>query len=933
MNDTIIQPFTNIEAAPIVIGGQVADQSGSSSDTIQIGAGATCFKADSSGIWLGGNTFAAATFSVDMAGHVTAFDMTVVGGVVKYGKTSFTDTTHDGYYFGPEGLYYGSASDITRLKYTLSSGVIDFIGSHSGGSIGGQSIANIVNVATDTADIVPLSLSVNSTGVSIAGDGTLTAYVVLTWTAIVSNTFDHYLIRYKKHSYTYYTYLEVRTNTMTIEGLVPNTSYDFGIASVNRYGTISSFSSNVTSTTAADSVVPGNVIGLTATAGIQYSILEWTHNTDLDLASYNIYRNTTNSSATATLVGNTFADKFVDGGLTGGQPYFYWLKAIDTSGNISANFSTGATATPRNVGTTDVEVIAATKILIDGTVYLSNWRNATDITKIDGGKIYTGSVTTTQLNFTPVQNTNVIASINASAEGITIAAANITIGGATTFAAGYDPSTKIKTFVQASQPTAENTGDLWYDSDDGHKLYRWNGTAWANIQDASIGIAISAAAAAQGTADGKVTTFYQSATPTAEGVGDLWVKTDSGNKLYRWSGSAWLEVQDAAIAQAIADAGTAQDTADGKIVTFYQATQPTAEGVGDVWFDTGNGNQMYRWNGTAWSAVPDANKLDLLGGSYDSAASGARVRIFPDANTGLQIIDDASNDVFKAIIGGTDVGDIIFGNWAGNQGFKYDKSAGAAGEITFKGNISGVNGTFGTISAGVLDGCDIYANNLRFKKNTYFLDCGSLDGWNVVLDGGIITPHAQNLINISASTGADRTPYLECGYFGVQIGEATTYPSVWSKYPSLEFVARYDNDTGQTKAGFAKVRIGGASTDAVSNCCVEFKLDYNATDGYHVHARYAYGTGSYVSALLTSGGSTIRSNFWHRYRMEVLPNGSNYNLCFYIDDELVYEADNVTFDSGGSKIVSMKVQNNWTNNSTTYITNFQITSIIYQAVY
>jgi hypothetical protein len=45
---------------------------------------------------------------------------------------------------------------------------------------------------------------------------------------------------------------------------------------------------------------------------------------------------------------------------------------------------------------------------------------------------------------------------------------------------------KVKTFVQASQPTAESVGDLWFDSDDGYKAYRWNGASWVTVQDGEI---------------------------------------------------------------------------------------------------------------------------------------------------------------------------------------------------------------------------------------------------------------------------------------------------------------------------------------------------------------------------------------------------------------------------------------------------------------
>jgi len=129
------------------------------------------------------------------------------------------------------------------------------------------------------------------------------------------------------------------------------------------------------------------------------------------------------------------------------------------------------------------------------------------------------------------------------------------------------------------------------------------GTADTALADA--GTAITNAATAQGTADGKVTTFYQDAEPTAEGYGDLWVDTNDKNKLYRWTDlatDAWVEVRDTDIAQAIADAGTAQSTADGKIVTFYADAQPTAEGYGDLWYDTNDGNKLYRWNDLATDA-------------------------------------------------------------------------------------------------------------------------------------------------------------------------------------------------------------------------------------------------------------------------------------------------------------------------------------------
>lgn len=58
--------------------------------------------------------------------------------------------------------------------------------------------------------------------------------------------------------------------------------------------------------------------------------------------------------------------------------------------------------------------------------------------------------------------------------------------------------------------------------------------------------------------------------------------------------------------QAKKAAATAQTSADGKNTVFYQATQPSTTGrkIGDTWFDTDDGNRIYRWDGSKWTAAP-----------------------------------------------------------------------------------------------------------------------------------------------------------------------------------------------------------------------------------------------------------------------------------------------------------------------------------------
>jgi hypothetical protein len=165
---------------------------------------------------------------------------------------------------------------------------------------------------------------------------------------------------------------------------------------------------------------------------------------------------------------------------------------------------------------------------------------------------------------------------------------------------------KITSFYQATTPTADGIGDIWFNTDDGNKMYRWNGTSWAVAQDTEITTAITAASDAQATADGKVKTFFQTSAPTAEAIGDLWMDLDDKNKMYRWSGSAWVSVRDA-----------------GKVTTFYATSAPTAEAIGDLWYNITT-LVLSRWDGSAWvvTATNGAPSGTAVGGRDADTIAG-----------------------------------------------------------------------------------------------------------------------------------------------------------------------------------------------------------------------------------------------------------------------------------------------------------------------
>ena len=70
-------------------------------------------------------------WDIEADGTAQFNSITLIGGTIKYGKTSFADTTHAGWYIGSEGLYVGAASDTTILKFTIASGAFDLVGTVS----------------------------------------------------------------------------------------------------------------------------------------------------------------------------------------------------------------------------------------------------------------------------------------------------------------------------------------------------------------------------------------------------------------------------------------------------------------------------------------------------------------------------------------------------------------------------------------------------------------------------------------------------------------------------------------------------------------------------------------------------------------------------------------------------------------------------------
>ncbi len=81
-----------------------------------------------------------------------------------------------------------------------------------------------------------------------------------------------------------------------------------------------------------------------------------------------------------------------------------------------------------------------------------------------------------------------------------------------------DPN-RNRAFAQNSAPTADAVGDLWVDTDDGNKLYCWNGSAWVALPVGTAALSANAATEVYtNTPSGAVTVTANESTPESAGA-------------------------------------------------------------------------------------------------------------------------------------------------------------------------------------------------------------------------------------------------------------------------------------------------------------------------------------------------------------------------------------------------------------------------------
>ena len=195
-------------------------------------------------------------------------------------------------------------------------------------------LSNNSTLTSVSAGLAIASLSISGGG-RTAGDGTFVHSAIVSWAAPTNSFISHYEVEYKATADSSFHSTTTTETSIEISPLVDAVEYTFRVRAVTVQGVKGAFVS-ATFTGGGDTTAPSLPTSISATGGFKFITINWTNPADTDLNFVEIYENSTNTSSGATKVGVSGGDTFTRTNLGLNQTKYYFLKAVDYSGNASA---------------------------------------------------------------------------------------------------------------------------------------------------------------------------------------------------------------------------------------------------------------------------------------------------------------------------------------------------------------------------------------------------------------------------------------------------------------------------------------------------------------------------------------------------------------------------------------------------------------------
>jgi predicted phage tail protein len=206
-----------------------------------------------------------------------------------------------------------------------------------------------------------------------ATDGTFMAQLRADWTAPPGVLVGKYEVQYKLQTQADFdgTLLVNGTDTFIVLNTVRDRhDYDVRVRAVSVMGATSDWLVGSTDGAIPNDAPPGQPTALSAVGGFRSITLNWANPSDTDLKSIEVFASQSSDVNTAAKIGEVAGSTYIHGSLGSAVTYYYWVRAVDRSGNHSDfNSNLGTSATTVQLTGTDVidKFIDGSKLLADLT--------------------------------------------------------------------------------------------------------------------------------------------------------------------------------------------------------------------------------------------------------------------------------------------------------------------------------------------------------------------------------------------------------------------------------------------------------------------------------------------------------------------------------------------------------------------------------------
>jgi hypothetical protein len=415
------------------------------------------------------------------------------------------------------------------------------------------------NLPDPFAVAVPTNLVVQDTNV-IAKDGTTQAGILITWDATPNAFVTQYEVQWLRgaSNFDYGSVAEAAVVTVDYGTIVstPTSFADYGsvadptaaaetdfntvfvtqpyhvivpaisgadyvirVRAINTLGVRSGFATS-TGVTFGDTLPPNPPTDILAFGGYRQITVSWVNPSVADFDYVEVYRNTTSQFSTATLVATIRGNTFVDAPLGISVQRFYFLVAVDRSGNKSTPTS-AVTATTQFIDSDSFSQEVLNLFTEAGAFGIEPVSQLPQTGDFDGQIKYDTSV-------------NKLYRWDAANGVWTDDIFSITAGSVdeASFAAGLEP---VKIVTSLPNPTGYTGAKIVFLTID-NKLYRYTGTDWTTSVAASD---IAGTLAASNFSQNLRPVEVVSALPSTGNFQGRTVLLTTDNKIYRWTGTAW----------------------------------------------------------------------------------------------------------------------------------------------------------------------------------------------------------------------------------------------------------------------------------------------------------------------------------------------------------------------------------------------------------